>query len=134
MGVSRGGENRFGNALDILHHIIVPHSHHLESSLFQQSIAHCVVCALFIVLPTIDFHNQMHFKTNKIHDELLEWKLPAKAQTFKLSIAHDRPEFSLGIGHRRAELTRALALYRSQPHVFTPTPAPLKGKGAPRSE
>ena len=110
MGVSRCMENSLSHPPDILHHLVVPHSHHLESLFLEQSIAHCVVCALFIVLPTIDFHNQMHFKTNKIHDELLEGKNSAKTQSLELSIAHDRPEFSLGIGHRRAPLVRSFPL------------------------
>src|SRR5437879_2055984 len=136
MGVRRRLQNRLDNARNILHHFVVPDSHHPESLLFQQAIASLVIPALRIVLSTINLDNQTHFKANKIHDELHERKLPAKTHTLQLPVSQDGPELSLRIGHRRSELARAFALDWRQPHtdlamfpISTPTTPALPHQG-----
>ena len=93
--------------------------------------ARCVVFNLFCVRIAINLDDQPTSSTIKVHDEPVNWMLPAKLPTVKLRISQTRPELAFGRRLRVAQLTRAFKYRRintlllSGRHLCVPSVAPL---------
>lgn len=56
-----------------------------------------------IVLPTINFDDDVFFKADKVHDIISNDVLSAEFEILELPFAQMIPYLALGIGHARAE-------------------------------
>ena len=54
--------------INIIHHFIIPKSYYRKSLRFQPIIPSNIVFFIFYVLTTVEFYNQLIFKTHKINN------------------------------------------------------------------
>ncbi len=110
MGVNECLDDRLHHTIQIFQNIIVPESQNAKSFFSQPAITVCVVRKLIAMLPTIDFDDQTFLEANEIHDEGTEWRLPPETRPIELAAAQRPPQFSFGISHCGAQLSRVIAL------------------------
>src|SRR6185312_15059145 len=137
-----GAEDRFEHRIRLLQHVIVPEAQDHQATGFEELRAH--VIDRFIVLRTIQFHDQFLRFANEIHDVGRDGVLPAEFQAIQAAGAKVIPEPKFRFRGRPAQFERLLVRSCRQRRIvaswhhrtLSPTPPPegegLKGQSTPR--
>jgi hypothetical protein len=72
--------NCFQDTSEVAIHVVIPKSQDTKAGLRKSSVADFVACRvrIEIVLTAIDLHNEAMLQADKIHDEIIAGRLPAK--------------------------------------------------------
>ena len=91
MGVANRLQDRFCDAGDIPHRLVVPDANHLKSLLVQPCVASGIIVALSIVLPTVEFNDDPCFQADEVDDVATYRELASKAKAVQLSKSKRTP-------------------------------------------
>ena len=105
---------------------MIPKPQHMKASAIQPSTPLAIIFTLHLMLPAINFNDQLLFKAHKIDDVSANWRLPAEFMTEKFPSSDGLPELAFGVCHVFAE---GFGVLVGCGH-FTPSPAlPRQGGG-----
>jgi len=135
-GVGGGGQRALNLAqhpFKIAKYIVIPEAQNAIAGGLNTLRAQRIGRLLPIMLPAIEFDDELCLPTGKIHDKWADQSLPPKMRACQSDVmAKPLPEHALGIRRLCAHLTRKLSLainHRSRfnhirHHLWTPTPDP----------
>lgn len=119
-------QNHLQNRLCFLEHLIVPEPQYPESLCLNLLIPARIIVCLFLMLPTIQFDNQLCFQAGKIGDIDTDGDLAPESVALKLSISQRVPKVTLGIRRLISQRARPVLDYDVS-HIFlslSPCPHP----------
>jgi hypothetical protein len=90
------GFDRGPNAIEILQHVVIPETKHVETLTLQVRGSGRV--ALNRMLAAINFDNQASLGTQKVNDISIDLHLATESKTRELAITKDAPQIALGVG------------------------------------
>lgn len=91
--------NHIDYAFNVLQHVVVPEAQYLPSLLLKPCCSYFVILQLFGVLATVNFDDQLCFKTGEVQYEISKGMLPPKFHVENLLHPETTPQMSLGICH-----------------------------------
>jgi hypothetical protein len=81
---------RFENAVEVLQYIIVPEAKNKITHRFE-SFGSSIIASILVMVPAIDFNDEVSFLTTEIDDEVTERHLPPELQTSKAAVTQTKP-------------------------------------------
>jgi hypothetical protein len=93
---------RIGDSIRTLKRIMIPETKDTEPCLFETPIAHSIPL-IIRMLTAVDFDHKPDIEANEIQNEAFVRMLAPEFAAFDLTIAQNRPNTPLGIGHIGAE-------------------------------
>jgi hypothetical protein len=90
-------QNSFLQAVPVFHYFAIPESHDPVSWRFQPVCTHIIVVCLFLVLPAIEFDEQLSFQADENYEILADRDLPTKLVAQQPMASQQVPQDTLGI-------------------------------------
>jgi hypothetical protein len=86
------------HAIGISKHVVIPESQDQVSHCFQEFGPISVALSVLIVLPTIDFHDELRIGAHEVDHVSIDWHLPLELETGKSTVTQAKPQHAFGIG------------------------------------
>jgi hypothetical protein len=90
-------QNRFGNTLQIMNHIIVRNSEDSQTKVFEMVCAGGIICLAPFMTFTVKFDDEVRGRTIEINYVRFDRMLPTELKTAELASTQDCPETLFGI-------------------------------------
>jgi len=89
-------QNHFQHRLRLLKHLVIPEPQYPKSLRLHLQVAARIIFRLFLMLPSIQFDNQLRFQAGEIGDVVADGHLAPEAVAAKLVAAQIAPKVLLG--------------------------------------
>ena len=97
------GEDGVEDALDIVHHLVVPEAEDGVAARFQHNGAGGVVGLTIGVLAPVEFDDQAGRVANEVGDLAVDGRLTTELEAVELAVAESAPQFAFDVGLVAAE-------------------------------
>jgi len=115
----------FLDRLNLHQYLIIPESQNAKPLRLEPRCALSIISRLFSMLPSVQFNNQLLFKTDKIYNIRCDRLLSSKPVSSHLLHSQVGPQSLFGFRWIFPESSRKAHLQDSPP----PSPSPIKGEG-----
>src|SRR5262245_46827941 len=128
-----GVQDVFEHALNVSNDIVVPVAQDEIAHRVQNTGSVGITVSILIVLPAIQFHDELGVRTEKIDDEAIDRHLPLELPAVESAVAQTKPQHTLRVGLIAAKPPSRCGAPSRHPTPLTPPLSPTGRGSAPCS-